>query len=46
MVVSHPVDVVEDHSHRAAVPDLILAAHLASGLLQALVEKTPLHMLA
>jgi hypothetical protein len=46
VIVSNPVDVVEDHPHRPAAPHLTLAAHLAYRLLQPLLEKAALHMLA
>jgi len=46
MIVPHAVYVIEDHPRRAALPDLSLAAYLALGLLQPLLIKASLHMLA
>jgi len=34
MVVGHPVDVVKDESHHAALPELPLTAQLAHRLLE------------
>src|SRR5215218_4398605 len=38
------VDVVEDQRHARAAPQLVLAAHLAAALLDALRIKTPLEV--
>ena len=46
VVVSHSVDVVEDHRHGAAPPHLALAAQLAARLLQSLLVKPPLQIAA
>ncbi|HEU4804139.1 MAG TPA: hypothetical protein VFS73_13265 [Solirubrobacterales bacterium] len=46
MIVANPVDVVEDQGHAPTAPDLILAADLASAILQALVEQPVLQVAA
>jgi hypothetical protein len=38
VVVGYSVDVIEDQSHPATSPKLILAAHLASAHLESLLE--------
>lgn len=46
IVGCHPVDVIEDERHPAAVPHLILAAELASALLELFRVETLLEGLA
>jgi hypothetical protein len=44
IVIRHAVDVVEDQSHRLPAPHLVLAAELASRLLDPLREQPALQM--
>ena len=41
-----PIDVVENHPHGSAVPNLALAAHLTDRLLQPLFEESSLNVLS